>query len=97
MAAGMASRGVDEVLMPGQVAALRRRLELLVPTQERLTAEIATMQEQAVKVPTDDATRQAAERATRKVGRLRHELTMVDREMQTLQSLVNARLGLRTT
>ena len=83
--------------MPGQVAALRRRLELLVPTQERLIAEIATMQKQAVKVPTDDATRQAAERATRRVGRLRHELTAVDREMQTLQSLVNARLGLRTT
>jgi signal transduction histidine kinase len=83
--------------MPGQVAALRRRLELLVPTQERLTAEIATMQKQAVKVPTDDATRQAAERASRRVGRLRHELATLDREMQTLQSLVNARLGLRTT
>ena len=83
--------------MPDQVAALRRRLELLVPTQERLTAEIATMRKQAVKVPTDDATRQAAKRATRRVGRLRHELATVDRERQTLQSLVNARLGLRTT
>jgi hypothetical protein len=82
--------------MPGQVAALRRRLELLVPTQERLTAEIATLQ-QGAEVPTDDATRQATERAMRRVGRLRHELAAVDREMQTLQSLVNARLGLRTT
>jgi hypothetical protein len=93
----MTSRGVDEVLMPGQVAALRRRLELLVPTQERLTAEIAATQKQAVKVPTDDGTRQAAERATRRVGRLRHELTTVDREMQTLQTLVNARLRLRNS
>lgn len=78
--------------MPGQVAALRRRLELLAPNRDRLQAqadEAAALRKKAEK----SGDKAAIDRSTRQETRVRHELNAVLGEMATLETLVEARLG----
>jgi ubiquinone biosynthesis protein UbiJ len=89
----MGGRGIDEVLMPGQVAALRRRIELLTPNHDRLIEELAKVMKDAPANTGDEASRAAADRATRQANRLKSELATIAREIETLQSLVSARLA----
>jgi hypothetical protein len=81
-------RGVDEVLVPGQLGSLRRRIELLLPTQQHLTTELAKWTAEA-----KNEDRTVSERATRHANRIRTDLKAVDREVETLQSLIEARLA----
>jgi hypothetical protein len=89
----MNSRGVDEVLMPGQVAALRRRIELLTPTYDRLAVELKRLIKAAPEATGIDADKAAADKAARQANRLRTELNTLGREIETLRALVAARLG----
>jgi|GEM_PF-3465470 hypothetical protein len=89
----MAVLRVDEVLVPGQVATLRRRLELLVPDHERLSAELKVLDELAAETSAGRDPKATADRATRQAAKIRLQLTAVTREMESLQSLVDARLN----
>ena len=89
----MAVLRVDEVLVPGQVATLRRRLELLQPDHERLSAELKVLDELVAESSVGRDPRATADRATRQAAKIRLQLTAVTREMESLQSLVDARLS----
>ena len=79
--------------MPGQVATLRRRLELLQPDHERLSAELKVLDELVAETSVGKDPRATADRATRQAAKIRLQLTAVTREMESLQSLVDARLS----
>jgi hypothetical protein len=78
--------------MPGQVAALRRRIELLTPTHDRLTEALARALSVAP-ASTTEADIAAADRAAKQANRIKAELAAVGREIETLRSLVDARLS----
>jgi hypothetical protein len=91
----MASRGVDEVLMPGQVAALQRRIEILAPEKERCLRQIAEATNEAAAFTKSGDTKDA-DRALKRAARLRTEANTVSGEMDTLRSLVAARMAQTT-
>ncbi|MFN2465759.1 MAG: hypothetical protein ABR598_05770 [Candidatus Dormibacteria bacterium] len=84
---------VDEVLMPGQVASLRRRLELMSPEQERLTAELKELTEQAGPEAVGPGRSTGSDKTSRQIAKVRLQLGAVTREMESLQSLIDARLS----
>lgn len=83
------------MLMPGQVAALRRRLELLQPTRDRLQEQVDALAAQRKASTGGD--KAESDRVARQETRLRHELNAVSGEMATLLTLVEARLGRNAT
>jgi hypothetical protein len=87
----VATRGIDEVLMPGQVAALERRIQLLVPERDRCLQELANASDDAVALGKAGNDAREAERAVKRSARLRIELATLTGEMDTLRSLVAAR------
>ncbi|MFY9615657.1 MAG: hypothetical protein WAT58_09695 [Candidatus Dormiibacterota bacterium] len=89
----MASRGVDEVLMPGQVAALQKRIEVLVPDRERRLRDLQAATEEAASISKAGGDSRGAERALKRAARLRSEAAAITNEMATLESLVAARLA----
>ena len=89
----MNSRGVDEVLMPGQVSALRRRIELLTPTYDRLAQQLKRTLKEAPTTMAGDDGKAAADKAARQANRIKGELDTVGREIETLRALVAARLS----
>jgi hypothetical protein len=89
----MASRGVDEVLMPGQVAALQKRIEVLIPDRDRRVRELAAATKEAAALAKPGGDSKEADRAMKRAARLRVEVTAVTGEMATLHSLVEARLA----
>jgi hypothetical protein len=84
---------VDEVLMPGQVSALRRRIELLTPTYDRLAQQLKRTIKEAPLASAGEEAKVAAEKAARQANRLKGELDTVGREIETLRALVAARLS----
>ena len=84
---------VDEVLMPGQVASLRRRLELMGPEHERLSAELKGLTELAGPEASGPGRPTGADKASRQIAKVRLQLGAVAREMESLQSLIDARLS----
>jgi prefoldin subunit 5 len=84
---------VDEVLMPGQVSALRRRIELLTPTYDRLAQQLKrTIKEAPAALPGEEG-KAAADKVARQANRIKAELDTVGREIETLRALVAARLS----
>ena len=79
--------------MPGQVAALRRRIELLTPTYDRLALELKRTIKAAPAASGATSDKAASDKATRQVNRLRIELDTLGSEIETLRALVAARLG----
>lgn len=79
--------------MPGQVASLQKRIQILVPQREHCLQQLAaaTDEASALSKPGNDSS--GAERALKRAARLRTEVAAVTREMDTLQSLVAARLA----
>jgi hypothetical protein len=77
--------------MPGQVAALMRRIEILGPARDRclLQLEEAT-HDAAAQSATEEGAREAG-RALKRAARLRTEIATVTGEIETLRSLVAAR------
>lgn len=89
----MASRGVDDVLMPGQVLSLQKRIAQLGPERERhakLLAD-ATTEAAALQKTGDDP--KGVERVLKRAARIKVDLAGVTREIDTLNSLVAARLA----
>ncbi|MHB8508894.1 MAG: hypothetical protein ACYDGR_09650 [Candidatus Dormibacteria bacterium] len=87
------SGGVDEVRVPGQVASLRKRIELLEPVRAKLLKDLAPLASEAPKASLTVAERAAMESRTRQANRLKVQLASVDQEIETLNSLVAARLA----
>src|ERR1700694_1163546 len=87
------SRGGDEDMRPGQVAALRRRIELLTPTYDRLALELKRTIKATPAVSGPQADKAASDKASRQLNRLRIELDAIGSEIETLRALVAARLG----
>jgi hypothetical protein len=79
--------------MPGQVLALQRRIELLLPEQQRYVRELAAATEEAKAQSKPGGDAREAERALKRAARLRTEAAAVNREVETLNSLVAARLS----
>ncbi len=79
--------------MPGQVASLRRRLELMGPECDRLTAELKGLTEQAGPETPGPGRSTGADKASRQMAKVRLQLGAVTREMESLQNLIDARLS----
>ena len=90
------SGGVDEVRVPGQVASLRRRIELLEPVRAKLLKDLAPLTQEAPRTSLTVSERAAMESRTRQANRIKIQLTAVDQEIETLHSLVAARLAQST-
>jgi hypothetical protein len=89
----MASRGIDEVLMPGQVLALQKRIEILAPQREHTLQQLAAATDEAEALAKAGNDAAGADRALKRAARLRTEVAAVTGEMDTLRSLVAARLN----
>jgi len=79
--------------MPGQVSALRRRIELLTPQYDRLSQQLKRTIKDAPTGLTGEEAKAAADKAARQANRVKGELDTVGREIETLRQLVAARLS----
>jgi hypothetical protein len=89
----MASRGIDEVLMPGQVLALQKRIEILAPQREQSIKQLEAAKNEAAALARSGNDTAGADRALKRAARLRTEVAAVTGEIETLESLVAARLA----
>lgn len=77
--------------MPGQVEALQKRIEVLVPDRDRRVKELAAATAEAASLADTDTA--GSDRARKRAARLKTEVAAVNGEMETLRSLVAARLA----
>jgi hypothetical protein len=79
--------------MPGQVAALQKRIEALTPQRDRCLHQLAAANAEAAALSKSGNSSGDADRALKRAARLRTEAAAVNAEMDTLHSLVAARLA----
>ena len=82
--------------MPGQVNTLQKRIEGLAPEQERCEAQLKGALDEAARLTQSGDDPKGVERAVKRAARLRVELAAVTGEIETLRSLVAARLAQTT-
>jgi hypothetical protein len=79
--------------MPGQVAALQRRIQLLIPDRDRRVAELEAATQEAASLAKAGKDAREADRALKRAARLRTDVATLSGEVATLRSLVAARLA----
>jgi len=89
----LAGQGIDLVRMPGQLAALERRIELLVSAREQSLRQLAAATDEvaALSQTSDDAL--GAGRALKRAARLRTDVATLTGEIDTLGTMVAARIS----
>ena len=92
----MATGGVDEVLVPGQVTTLQKRIDGLEPERQRCEGLLQEALDEAAGLTKSGGDPKGLERTLKRAARLRVELAAVTGEIETLQSLVAARLAQTT-
>ena len=78
--------------MPGQVASLQRRIEILEPERQRCERQLVEATSEAAAFSKAGEVKDA-DRALKRAARLRTEVASVMGEMDTLRSLVAARVA----
>ena len=82
--------------MPGQVTTLQKRIDGLAPEQQRCEALLKGTLDEAARLTKTGEDPKGVERAVKRAARLRVELAAVTAEIETLRSLVAARLAQTT-
>ena len=93
MTVELPSREAEEVLRPGQVATLRRRIEALAPERDRLATRLADTTGEAKTLADSGSPQADVDRVLKRATRLRLELGAMNGEIKTLEELVAARLA----
>src|SRR5438552_18538525 len=87
------SREAEEVLRPGPVATLRRRIDALAPERDRLASRLAQTTGEAKTLADTGSPQADVDRVLKRATRLRLELGAMNGEIETLEELVAARLA----
>ena len=89
----MSEPGVDDVVVPAQVLSLQKRIEMVSQSRARNLKLLADANAEARSLDELGTDARGAERARKRAARLRIDIAGVEGEIETLRSLVAARLA----